>query len=103
MKYIGRYNNGNYQVSIQEAELGLRPLPPCNHLMNHSPDGFAWGYGGSGPAQLALAICASRVPEDVALDIYQSFKHLVVAKLPQMEDFVLESDVVDEVIARLHA
>jgi len=26
-------------------------------VRNHSPDGFAWGYGGSGPAQLALAIC----------------------------------------------
>jgi len=25
-------------------------------LVNHSPDGFNWGYGGSGPAQLALAI-----------------------------------------------
>jgi hypothetical protein len=26
-------------------------------VWNHSPDGFNWGYGGSGPAQLALAIC----------------------------------------------
>ena len=24
-------------------------------LVNHSPSGFEWGYGGSGPAQLALA------------------------------------------------
>lgn len=23
-------------------------------VMRHSPDGFAWGYRGSGPAQLAL-------------------------------------------------
>ena len=26
-------------------------------IVNHSPDGFNWGYNGSGPAQLALAVC----------------------------------------------
>ena len=25
-------------------------------VYNHSPNGFNWGYGGSGPAQLALAM-----------------------------------------------
>lgn len=25
-------------------------------VYNHSPDGFAWGYAGSGPSQLALAL-----------------------------------------------
>jgi hypothetical protein len=29
---------------------------PSQRLWNHSPDGFEWGFGGSGPAQLALAI-----------------------------------------------
>src|SRR5262245_22144387 len=32
------------------------PLPLCLELRNHSPTGFEWGYGGSGPAQLALAL-----------------------------------------------
>jgi hypothetical protein len=31
-------------------------LPPCFDIHNHSPTGFEWGYGGSGPAQLSLAI-----------------------------------------------
>src|SRR5512135_81505 len=26
------------------------------HLVKHSPTGFSWGYGGSGPADLALSI-----------------------------------------------
>jgi hypothetical protein len=26
------------------------------HIERHSPDGFQWGYGGSGPADLALSI-----------------------------------------------
>jgi hypothetical protein len=29
---------------------------PLVHVMRHSPDGFEYGYGGSGPADLALSI-----------------------------------------------
>ena len=32
---------------------------PLRHVVLHSPTGFGWGYGGSGPADLALSIlCA---------------------------------------------
>ena len=56
-------------------------------VWNHSPDGFNWGYGGSGPAQLALAICLEVFPEDIAIRKYQDFKWNVIAKLPGDEDF----------------
>jgi hypothetical protein len=29
---------------------------PLRHVVKHSPSGFSWGYGGSGPADLALSI-----------------------------------------------
>ena len=32
------------------------------HLAHHSPSGFECGYGGSGPADLALSILAAFVP-----------------------------------------
>lgn len=43
--------------------VGDRPdLPgvgvPLHHWVKHSPDGFAWGYGGSGPADLARSLLA---------------------------------------------
>ncbi|MBA7567484.1 hypothetical protein ES708_09196 [subsurface metagenome] len=49
-------------------------------LRNHSPDGFQWGYGGSGPAQLALALLldATMDPE-MAQAHYQNFKFFMVA------------------------
>ena len=31
---------------------------PLRHVAWHSPDGFEWGYAGSGPADLALSILA---------------------------------------------
>ena len=59
------------------------PLPLRLDLRNHSPTGFAWGYGGSGPAQLALALLANTVGDEEALAWYQPFKWRMVATLPR--------------------
>jgi hypothetical protein len=60
-----------------------RELPPRTDLRNHSPTGFEWGYGGSGPSQLALAIlcwhCASN--EQRALSYYPLFKESIIANI----------------------
>lgn len=50
-------------------------------LVNHSPDGFSWGYEGSGCAQLALAILQSLHAKEFALKHYQQFKRDVIAKI----------------------
>lgn len=56
-----------------------KPLNPRYDLWNHSPTGFEWGYGGSGPAQLALALLADAIGDDEALLYYQLFKGMEVA------------------------
>ena len=44
-------------------------------LRKHSPTGFAFGYGGSGPAQLSLALLLDVLDNHTrALDLYQAFK-----------------------------
>ena len=59
-----------------------RPLRPRNDIRNHSPTGFEWGYGGSGPAQLALALvadcCGAKQAEP---PIYQRVKGMLVVGL----------------------
>lgn len=53
-------------------------------LVNHSPTGFAWNYGGSGPAQLALAILADVTgDDDLAVRLHQQFKADVIANMPR--------------------
>jgi hypothetical protein len=59
-------------------------------LRNHSPDGVEWGYGGSGPAQLALALAADVLggDDDRAQDVYQRLKFKLIGGLPH-EGWVL--------------
>lgn len=66
-----------------------RELPPRNDLVNHSPDGFEWGYAGSGPAQLAFAILLDAFDEKTARTWYQEFKDRKIATLRRDRGFVM--------------
>lgn len=65
-------------------------------VWNHSPDGFAWGYGGSGPAQLALAILLELTDQETAIRNYQDFKWKVISQIPQGRSFEEITVNVDE-------
>ena len=56
-------------------------------ISNHSPDGFSWGYGGSGPAQLAMSIM---IELNGSHGFYNDLKWDLVAKLPVGNDFEVE-------------
>ncbi len=80
-----------------------KALPLCLGVMRHSPTGFEWGYSGSGPAQLALAILVDALGKDQkdrALRLHQGFKRAVVVGLPQREWTLSRKQVLDTV-ARL--
>jgi hypothetical protein len=69
---------GRERVTLTRWE-GKRgtPIPPAASLKirDHSPCGFNYGYGGSGPAQLALAIMLDFLDDaDFAQSVYQQFK-----------------------------
>lgn len=78
-----------------------RPLNPRLDLWNHSPTGFEWGYGGSGPAQLALAILAEHLGDDEqAFNFHHRFKWAVTAELPR-RSWTLTSQEIDQVLQML--
>lgn len=65
-----------------KAERRVIPLNPRFDLWKHSPNGFEWGYSGSGPAQLALALLAHvLLGEGEAVVLHHAFKDEVVAEL----------------------
>lgn len=54
-------------------------------VRNHSPTGPEWGYNGSGPAQLALAILLALTNRETAERRYQEFKDDVIARIADAE------------------
>jgi hypothetical protein len=70
---------------------------PSQRIVNHSPDGFAWGYGGSGPSQLALAVLMDLFPVADALAVYQDFKWAFVAMAGE-DGFVFREDDVRQFV-----
>lgn len=73
-------------------------------VVNHSPTGFCWGYCGSGPAQLALAIMLEHFGGDkqAALSMYQDFKFKVIAGLPMDSDFELSDKQVEDAVTMIN-
>jgi hypothetical protein len=50
-----------------------RPAYKLRHLIVHSPSGLSWGFGGSGPADLALAILADYLGEADAIPVHDRY------------------------------
>ena len=89
----GREHRGDCFVKVDG-----RPLPMRLDLANHSPTGFEWGYSGSGPAQLALAILADALGDDEeALFWYQPFKQALIAGLDHEEWSMTVDQVLEHV------
>ena len=95
----GKRANPKNQLWVDGKE--LNPQASLK-IRNHSPDGFNWGYGGSGPAQAALAICLEIFPEVwMAEALYQQFKFSFVSRWTENE-FVAEIDITDFLIDNRH-
>ena len=86
--YAGRRTPEGCSVTVNG-----RPLPLKLDLRNHSPTGFEWGYAGSGPAQLALAILADSLGDEMAAEAHQRFTRDVIAHLPRKGWHLAEMEV----------
>ncbi len=97
VSYFGIRENGGAQVfryrpgndPVQGTPLDLRL-----DLRRHSSTGPEWGYAGSAPAQLALAVLADFLGNDhEALALYQPFKTEVIARLPHASWTLAECEI----------
>jgi hypothetical protein len=53
-KGYGNDNPAGGRLVVRVAEDGAEE--PLRHIVRHSPTGMTWGYGGSGPADLARSL-----------------------------------------------
>lgn len=97
-----RNSNGGYTVTVDHEGKRRRQLNPRFDIHRHSPDGFAWGYLGDGPAQLALALLADAFGNQVrALQMHQRYKEAVIANLPAEKGWVFTEEEVREAVRKL--
>jgi hypothetical protein len=95
--YIGSVTRDGSLVRVKSDHAEYQ-LPLRLNIRNHSPTGFAWGYGGSGPAQLSLAILVDHFHGRVsnagnakwlAEQLYQTFKFSVISSLAQDQGWAM--------------
>ena len=89
----------NYREEILLVRDGSRVHTNVPHLVtHHSPDGYEWGYGGSGPADLALNVVEAALRDlghkgplvecwqgrcfREAYQLHQDFKRELIAGVP---------------------
>jgi hypothetical protein len=93
---MGRVYRGLRTPDGAEVTVDDRKVPFRYDLRNHSPTGFEWGYGGRGPAQLALALLADVLGDDATAELlYQKFKWECIAIIKADAWTMVEADVRD--------
>lgn len=105
VRYEGHYDEARDLCYVEVFKPGKAPYPlqERQDVINHSPTGISWGYGGSGPAQCALAILLDYLgDEEEAREQYQHFKFRVVAGLPQNAPWTLTGRQIENAL-RLRA
>lgn len=82
-------------IICERTEYGPQVNIP-HKIVKHSPDGFEWGYGGSGPADLALNILAAYIGRELSEKngLYQEFKWDFIAPMPHSGGVIKKEDVV---------
>jgi hypothetical protein len=87
-------------IVLKRDENG-KPTANVEHKWKaHSPNGFEFGYGGSGPADLALNILIKfGLSRERAWDLHQDFKWRFVARIPKDAGGVISANDIDAWIA----
>jgi hypothetical protein len=93
--YVGERTPEGVEVLVLERDrpAGGYPLDPRFDLRRHA-DGLNFGYAGSGPAQLSLALLADALgDDDRALGSYQRFKAREVSRWEGDRFEISEEDI----------
>jgi len=92
-------HRGETSVTKEGIPLDIRP---SQRLVRPSPDGFDWGYIGSGPAQLAAALLLDATGNtDTATRYYATFERDVVSQWKSHKWKISRSEILAWVDAKM--
>lgn len=93
---VTRAADGRIHATVMAEGATPYTLP---HLMRHSPDGFEFGYAGSGPADLARSIVGDlQETDDPHPREYQAVKFALVATLDGDGPHIITDDQITETL-----
>ncbi len=92
--YSGRREGARVTVTVDG-----QALDPRRDLRDFRASGFEWGYQGSGPSQLSLAILADHADAQTALGNYRQFVQVVIAEI-EADSWSLTSEEIDRRISQ---
>lgn len=95
-----KHRPGTAKVTVANDQILAGLESRLRHIVRHSPDGFEWGYAGSGPADLALSILTDLCGPNVAEFFYQRFKAEILAGI-QTDEFTITEQQIREWIQNL--
>jgi hypothetical protein len=92
-RYYGEPALGGYGATVLVIhDEDIRTV--LRHHVHHSPDGFAWGYGGSGPSELARCILRDLLGEFQTPHVYHRFKDKFITPAPKDQPLSIhEADI----------
>lgn len=98
-----RSKGGRCVVHVIHPNGDCNLLPSRTDLYCHIRDGrFEWGYRGRGPAQLALAILADCISDEVARSCQYDFRAKIIARFEHNKAWILkEQDVIKFVMNKM--
>lgn len=69
--YAGRRTSKGAEVVVQlrQPDGSVAEEHPLRHHSRHSPTGFEWGYGGSGPADLARSLLIDALGDQAKCEV----------------------------------
>lgn len=83
---------GFTDVICRRYEGGIETNVP-HRIVRHSPDGFEWGYEGSGPAEFALNILSCYVGKEEAYKHHQAFKRRFISPMKEQGGTIKRLDI----------
>lgn len=92
--YIVQRSNRGVHCSVMPDKGSLYPL---RHLLRHSPDGYEYGYGGSGPSDLARSIVGDMLDRrDPEPRLYRPVVERIISHLEGDGPFFIDEQSVRE-------
>ena len=88
--YEGKRHDDSVEVTVDG-----KPLEPHADLRDFGAESYEWGYEGSGPSQLSLAILSDYGGDELALRNYRDFTHNIIAEI-QDDEWTLTSEDIEQ-------